>query len=80
MKLRHHSHKKWKDSLETRAERAALCAYVKNYVVLEPTLLTDLLFRASKHKQTKTPGIKTVSELPIFKVFSFHCQDTNMPG
>ena len=34
-----HSHKKWKDSQETRAERVALCAYVENQAILEPILL-----------------------------------------
>ena len=45
----HHSHKKRKDSLETRTERAVLRAYVKNQAILEPILL----YRVSKYKQTK---------------------------
>ena len=44
-----HNHKKRKDSLEARAERAVLHAYVKNQAILEPILL----YRASKYKQTK---------------------------
>ena len=44
-----HSHKKRKDSLETRAERAVLHAYVENQAIPEPILL----YRASKYKQTK---------------------------
>ena len=47
-----HSHKKQKDSLETRAEWAVLRAYVENHAILEPILL----YRASKYKQTKRPG------------------------
>ena len=41
---KNHSHKKCKDSLETRAERAVLRAYVENHDILEPILL----YRASK--------------------------------
>ena len=48
----HQSHKKRKDSLETRAELAALRAYVENQAILEPILL----YRASKCKQTKEQG------------------------
>ena len=43
-----HSHKKRKDSLETRAKRAVLCVYVENQAILDPILL----YRASKHQQT----------------------------
>ena len=44
-----HSHKKRKDSLEKRGERAVLHAYVENQAILEPILL----YRAWKHKKTK---------------------------
>ena len=47
-----HSHKKRKDSLETRAEPAILCVYVEYQAILEPILL----YRASKCKQTKEQG------------------------
>ena len=43
---------KWKVSLETRAERAALTPYVENQAILEPILL----YRASKYKQSKKLG------------------------
>ena len=33
------NHKKRKDSLETHAEPAVLCVYVKNQAILEPILL-----------------------------------------
>ena len=39
IKLRN-SHKKWKDSLETRAKMAVLRSYVENQAMLEPTLLS----------------------------------------
>ena len=42
------SHKKRKDSLETRAELAVLPTYAENQAILEPILL----YRASKCKQT----------------------------
>ena len=48
----HHSHKKRKDSLETRAKRAVLRGYVENYPILKPILL----YRASKYTQTKRLG------------------------
>ena len=41
-----HSHKKRKDSLETRAERAVLRAHVENQATLKPILL----YYASKYK------------------------------
>ena len=44
-----HSHKKWKDSLETQAELAVLRSHVENQAMLEPIRL----YRASKCKQTK---------------------------
>ena len=44
-----YSHKKRKNSLATRGERAVLRAYVENQAILEPILL----YRASKYKQTK---------------------------
>ena len=47
-----HSHKKRKDSLETRSELAVLCVYVENQAILEHILL----YRASKCKQTKEQG------------------------
>ena len=47
-----HSHKKLKDSLETRVERAVLRAYVENEAIIE----LILLYCASKYKQTKRPG------------------------
>ena len=43
------SHKKRKDSLETRAERAVLHAYVEDQAILE----SIRLYRALKYKQTK---------------------------
>ena len=52
-----HSHKKWKNSLETRAERAILRAPVEKHAVLEPILLC----RASKYKQMKRPGYERSS-------------------
>ena len=52
----HHSHKKRNDSLEIRAEPAVLCVYDENHTILEPILL----YRASKCKQTKKQGSKTV--------------------
>ena len=47
-----HSHKKRKDSLETRVELVVLYVYVENPAILEPILL----YRASKYKQTKEQG------------------------
>ena len=47
-----HSHKKWKHSLETRAELAVLCIYVENQAILEPIIL----HRGSKCKHTKEQG------------------------
>ena len=47
-----HSHKKWKDSLETWAELLVLWTYVENQAMLEPILL----YGASKCKQTKGQG------------------------
>ena len=41
-----------KNSLETRAERAVLRAYVENQAILERILL----YRASKYKHKKRPG------------------------
>ena len=48
----HHSLKKRKDSLETRAELVVLLTYVKNQAILEPILL----YQELKYKQTKEPG------------------------
>ena len=47
-----HSHKKRKDSLETRDELADLRIYVENQAILEPILL----YRGSKCKQIKEQG------------------------
>ena len=47
-----HSHKKRKDSLETRAELTVLRTYTENQAILEPLLPC----RASKCKQTKEQG------------------------
>ena len=57
-----HSHKKRKDSLETRAERAVQRAYVQNRDIIE----SILLYGASKYKQTFSRAIKTVCELPFY--------------
>ena len=79
----YHSHKKRKASLETRAKLAVLSTYVENQVTLGPILL----YRASKHKQMKRPSYQDCLGTPILpsyvtniRVFSFLCQDTNMPG
>ena len=58
---RKHSHKKQKVSLETRIKQAVIRAYVENQAIIE----SILLYRASKHKQTKKPAIKTFCELPF---------------
>ena len=47
-----HSHKKRKDSLETRAELAVLRTYIENQAMTEPILL----YWALKSKQTKEQG------------------------
>ena len=57
-----HSHKKRKDSLETRAKLVVLCVYVENQGMLEPILL----YRASKCKQTKEQGSKDCLWTHIF--------------
>ena len=64
----YHSHKKRKDSLETRAKRPVLRAYVENEAILEPILL----YRAS------TPILP--SYVINIRVFSFLCHDTNILG
>ena len=51
-----HSHKKRKDSLETRAELAVLRTYDENQAILE----CIFLYHASKCKQTKEQAAKTV--------------------
>ena len=69
-----------RNSLETRAELAALSTYVENQAMLEPILL----YRASKCKQTKEQGsgdcswthIFTFYKI-IFSFFSFLCQGAN---
>ena len=50
-----HSHKKRRDleSLEIRAKRTVLYAYVENQAILELVLL----YRASKYKQVKIAGL-----------------------
>ena len=75
-----HSHKKRKDSLETRAELAVLRTYVENQAIPEPIRL----YRASKCKQTKEQAARTVYGLIfllfykiIVSFFSFFCQDAN---
>ena len=50
--IRNNSHKKRKDVLETRVQRAVLCAYVENQAILKLTLL----YHASAYKQTKRLG------------------------
>ena len=73
-----YSHKKRKDSLETRAELAVLHSYVENQAILEPILL----YRTSKCKQTKEQDseyclwtyIFTFYEI-IVSYFCFPCQD-----
>ena len=78
--LLYHSHKKRKDSLETRAELAVLRTYVENQAILEPILL----YRASKCKQTKEQGSEDCLWTHIFtfykiivSFFSLLCQDAN---
>ena len=51
-----------RNSLETRAELAALSSYVENQAMLEPILL----YRASKCKQTKEQGSGDCSWTHIF--------------
>ena len=73
------SHKKWKDSLETRAELAVLRIYVENRAILE----TILLYRSSKCKQIKEQGSEDCLWTHIFAflydycqpLFFFFCQD-----
>lgn len=65
-----HSHKKWKDSLETEVQLAVvLCTwllfYVKNQFILEPILL----YYASKCKQTQKQGSKIVCKPSCFYFF-----------
>ena len=50
--MSYHSHKKRKDTLETRTELAVLRNYVKNQSTIEPIFV----YRASKCKQTKEWG------------------------
>ena len=75
-----HSHKKQKDSLETRAEMAIPRSYVENQAILEPFFFTG-------HQNVNKPKrrvARTVYEpifLPFYKIivsfFSFFCQDAN---
>ena len=80
-----HSHKKRKDSLETRAKQAVLCLYVENQAILEPILP----YRASKCKQTKeqdsedylwTHIFSFLRDYETFFLFSFFCQNANITG
>ena len=70
----HHSHKKRKDSLKTRAKRAVLRAYIENY----PILKLILLYRAWKYAKGKDWANNTVSKflffLPVWLIsgFFFH--------
>ena len=64
----HHSCKKRKDSLETRAEPAVLCIYVENQAVLEPIIL---LYRPSKCKQTYGPTFLPSCETNISNFLSY---------
>ena len=57
-----YSHKKRKDSLDTRAERTVLHAYVENQGILEPILP----YRASKYKQIKKQGSQACLWTSIF--------------
>ena len=74
-----HSHKKRKDSLETRTETFILRAYIENQ---ESTLLCH----ASKYKQTENQDSRTAYGLTfltfyeiIIFVFSFLRQEMNIP-
>ena len=76
--LLEHSHKKRKDSLETRAELTVPRTYVENQAILKPILLI------SKCKQTKEQGSEHcygLLFLPFYKIivsfFSFLCQDAS---
>ena len=60
-KVSHHSHKK-QTGLETWTGLAFLHIYVENQAILEPSPL----YRASKYKQTKEHGKRTVTEPPHF--------------
>ena len=78
--LLEHSHKKRKDSLETRAELIVPRTYVENHAILKPILL----YLISKCKQTKEQGSEHcygLLFLPFYKIivsfFSFLCQDAN---
>ena len=57
-----HSHKKRKDSLETRAELAVLRTYVENQAKIE----LIFLYRASKCKQTKKQDSEDCLRTHIF--------------
>ena len=79
----HHSHKKRKDSLETRAELTVLRTYLENEAILEPILP----YRASKRKQTKEQGSEDCLRTHIFtflwdycQLYFFFCQDANKKG
>ena len=61
--LLEHSHKKRKDSLETRAELTVPRTYVENQAILKPILLI------SKCKQTKEQGSEDCLWTHIFYLF-----------
>ena len=62
-----HSHKKRKDSLETRTELAILRTYVEKQGILEPILL----YQASKCKQTKEQGSEECLWIHMDPYFTF---------
>ena len=65
--LLYHSHKKRKDSLETRAELAVLRTYVENHAILEPILL----YRASNVNKLNSRAVRTAygpTFLPFYKI------------
>ena len=57
-----HSHKKRKDTLETRADRAILRPYVENQAILEPILL----YMHQNINKRNCRAIKTVCELLFY--------------
>ena len=66
----YHSHKKRKDSLETRAEPAVLRIYVENQAIQKPILL----YRASKCKHPKEQGSEDCLWTHIFIFLCNYCQ------
>ena len=67
------SHKKRKDSLETRVELAVLRTYVESQAIIEPILP----YRASKCKQTKEQDSEDCLWTHIF-TFLYYCQTQNI--